>query len=133
MSLVMQLSEKTPERLVLVSLFFSLLNFIIAGFNSGTFVLFLVFTATVFASVKLFLLLQTIESAALVETGEFKAYLGLLAIFFVSIATFSYSWLFGVFYGLVLAVYWISPYDRAWLTGKAQLVVHDNKVEYRQV
>ena len=129
----MQLSEKTPVRLVAVSLFFSAFNFMMQGISASTILLFLVFTTTVFASVKLFLLLQKIETAALIETGELKTYLALLALLFVGIASFQYSWLFGVFYGLVLAVYYISPYDRAWLNGKAKLVVHDNKVEYREV
>ncbi|MBK8971159.1 MAG: hypothetical protein IPM37_07210 [Hahellaceae bacterium] len=129
----MQLSEKTPERLVLVSLFFSAAHFLFSGINGASIVLFLVFTATVFASVKLFLLLQKIEATALVDVSELKAYLSVLGVLFISIATFNYSWMFGLFYGLVIAVYFISPYDRAWLTGKAELVLHENKVEYRAV
>lgn len=129
----MSISEKTPERLVLVSLFFSLVNFLFNGINGASILLFLVFTASVFISVKLFLLLHRIEATALVDTAEFKFYLGMAALFFITIATFSYSWLFGVFYGFVVAVYYISPYDRAWLSGKAEIVMSENKIEYREV
>lgn len=129
----MSVSEKTPERLVLVSLFFSLVQFMMNGVNGASILLFLVFTLSVYVSVKLFLLLHRIESTALVDTADFKFYLGIAALLFITIATFSYSWVFGVFYGFVLAVYFISPYDRAWLTGKAHLVMQDNKIEYREV
>lgn len=127
------LSEKTPERLVLISLFFSLLNFFGHGLNGQSILVFLAFTASVFIVVKLFMLVQKLDAQGLDGLDELKGWLTAAAVLFIGIATFTCSWMFGTFFACVVAVYFISPYDRAWLAGKAEIVVHDNKVEYRQV
>ncbi len=129
----MPLSEKAPERLVLVSLFFSAFNFTLEGVNAASLLLFAAFTVTVYACVKLQVLLQRPSLTTAQDGTELRTWLGLLALVFISIATFSYSWVFGAFFAMVIVVYRISPYDRAWLTGKAQIVVHGNRVEYREV
>lgn len=128
----MSLSDKTPVRLVQISLFFSVANFIINGINSAEILLFLVFTLSVYVSTRLFILLETISSTRLSDVDEFKFYLGVAAVLFIGIATFAYSWLFGAYYAFVFGVYWISPYDREWIAGRSKLVVFDNKVEYQK-
>ncbi len=129
----MQLSDKTPIRLVQVSLFFSVANFIFSGFNWQSLIFFAVFTLSVYTTTRLFILLNELQQTAAVDITELKMYLGVAAILFIGIATFSYSYVFGVFYLFVVGVYFISPYDRAWLAGRSKIVVFDNKVEYREV
>ena len=129
----MQLSDKTPMRLVQVSLFFSLANFIYDGFHWHSIILFAIFTLSVYTTTRLFILLNELQQTATVDMTEFKMYLGIAAVLFIGIATFAYSYMFGVFYLFVVGVYFISPYDRAWLAGRTKIVVFDNKVEYREV
>jgi len=129
----MQLSDKTPIRLVQVSLFFSLANFIFTGFNWHSVALFAIFTLSIYATTRLFILLNEIQQTATVDITKFKMYLGIAAILFIGIATFTYSYMFGVFYLFVVGVYFISPYDRAWLAGRTKIVILDNKIEYHEV
>ncbi|AZZ89983.1 hypothetical protein EUZ85_04370 [Hahella sp. KA22] len=129
----MQLSDKTPTRLVQVSLFFSAAHFLFGGVTWSNILLFLVFTGTVYISTKLFIILQQLQMATVTDLSELKLYLLGAAVLFVGIATFAYSYMFGVFYLFITGVYFISPYDRAWLAGKSRMVVYDNKVEYREV
>ncbi|WP_020407312.1 hypothetical protein [Hahella ganghwensis] len=129
----MQLTDKTPARLVQVSLFFSLANFIFSGVNAQSLVLFAVFTVSVYTTTRIFILFNQIQQTAAVDLSELKSYMLIAAVLFIGIATFAYSYVFGVFYLFITGVYFISPYDRDWLAGRSKIVVFDNKVEYREV
>ncbi|RMF13852.1 MAG: hypothetical protein D6758_12455 [Gammaproteobacteria bacterium] len=129
---MLALSEKTPIRLVQISMVFSVAQLIVGGLNLANLFLIAVFTLSVYVLSRLYTLLEVICTTALTDTTEFRQLLGVAAVLFIGIATFSWSWLFGGFFGFVVAVYLISPYDRDWLAGRMQLVVFDNKVEYRR-
>lgn len=129
----MDLSDKTPTRLVQVSLLFSLANFFIYGLNTHSIILFIVFTLTVFASTKLYLLFTALKHTSNnANITELQTYLQLASVLFIGIATFSYSYMFGVFYLFVFAIYLISPYDRDWIAGRSEIVFSENKLEYRR-
>jgi len=130
----MDLSNKTPARLVQVSLIFSIGNFIISGFSSETFVLFILFTLTVYISCKIYLTfcdLKENSKADYIALSDLQTYLQIAALLFITIATFAYSYVFGAFYLFVYAIYLISPYDRDWLAGRSEIVFTGNKLEYR--
>lgn len=130
----MDLSDKTPARLVQVSLIFSIGNFIISGFSSETLVLFLLFTLTVYISCKIYLTfcdLKSNSNADYIAISDLQTYLQIASLIFITIATFSYSYVFGAFYLFVYSIYLISPYDRDWLAGRSEIVYTDNKLEYR--
>lgn len=130
--LTMDLSDKTPIRLVQVSLLFSIANFFINGLNMYSLVLFVVFTLTVFVSTKLYLLFRALKQSTTTPiVGELQPYLQLGGVLLIGVATFTYSYMFGLFYLLVFAVYLISPYDRDWLAGRSEIVFIENKLEYR--
>ncbi|MCP5160388.1 MAG: hypothetical protein H7A00_01790 [Hahellaceae bacterium] len=128
----MILSDKTPVRLVQMSLFFSAVNFLMAGIHVSSILLFLVFSASVYICSRLFILVERLDMTLTPELPEIRSFLMLGAVLFISIASFAYSWVFGVFYASVFGLYLISPYDRDWIAGKSSMVVHDNKVEYRK-
>ncbi|UZE94599.1 hypothetical protein [Alkalimarinus alittae] len=129
----MDLSDKTPIRLVQVSLLFSLANFLINGLNTHNIVLFIVFTLTVFVSTKLYLLFTGLKQTTKSENlTELQTYLQLGSVLFIGVATLSYSYMFGIFYLFVFAIYLISPYDRDWLAGRSEIVFIENKLEYRR-
>lgn len=129
----MDLSDKTPIRLVQVSLLFSAANFIINGLNAYNIVLFIVFTLTVFVSTKLYLLFTDLKQSTKSEDlTELQSYLQLGSVIFIGVATLSYSYMFGIFYLFVFAIYLISPYDRDWLAGRSEIVFNENKLEYRR-
>ncbi|WP_250658070.1 hypothetical protein [Alkalimarinus coralli] len=128
----MDLSDKTPIRLVQVSLLFSIANFLISGLNTQTIILFVVFTLTVFVGTKLYLLFRALKQTSSADVSELQTYLQIMSILFIGIATFSYSYLFGAFYVFVFAIYYISPYDRDWLAGRSEIVFNENKLEYRR-
>ncbi|OZG75302.1 hypothetical protein BTA51_02645 [Hahella sp. CCB-MM4] len=129
----MLLTDKTPARLAQVSLFFSIANFVFDGINGHSLLLFAVFTLSVYTTTRIFILFNQIQQTAAVDFGELKNYLLVAAVLFIGIATFAYSYLFGVFYLFITGVYFISPYDRDWLAGRSKIVVFENKVEYREV
>ncbi len=132
MSNTFKVSEKTPSRLVKVSLAFSFVNFLVSGVNSSTLLAFLVFTATVYFSGRIALMLGSHALKMVPEVEDLKLpLLGFCAIQ-IAIVTFTYSWLFGAFYVAVFAIYMISPYDRDWLLGSSKVVVVGNKLEYRK-
>jgi len=128
----MLLSDKTPTRLVQLSLFFSAVNFLIAGIHLSSLILFLVFTASVYITSRLFILVERLDMTLAPELPEIRSYLLLSAILFIGVASCAYSWVFGVFYASVFGLYIVSPYDRDWIAGKSSMVVHENKVEYRK-
>lgn len=129
----MDLSDKTPIRLVQVSLLFSVANFLVSGLNTHNIVLFIVFTLTVFVSTKLYLIFRALkESTTTPIVSELQSYLQVGSVLFIGVATFSYSYLFGLFYLFVFAIYLISPYDRDWLAGRSEIVFTENKLEYRK-
>jgi hypothetical protein len=130
----MDLSNKTPTRLVQVSLIFSIGNFIISDFTSETFVLFILFTLTVYVSCKIYLIVCDLKDNSktdYIAISDLQTYLQVASILFITIATFAYSYVFGAFYLFVYAIYLISPYDRDWLAGRSEIVLTDNKLEYR--
>lgn len=128
----LKLSDKTPIRLTQVSLAFSFVNFLVTGINWHSIAIFLVFTAAVYCSCRVALLILSPQLNAVPEIEPLKFHLAILGIIFISIATLTYSWIFGIFYLAVTAVYLISPYDRDWLMGESKVVVVGNKVEYRK-
>ena len=128
----MDLSDKTPTRLVQVSLLFSIVNIISYGLNSHNIVLFVLFTLTVYVSTKVYLLFRDLKQSATTDLSDLQTYLQISGILFISIATFAYSYLFGLFYLFVYAIYLISPYDRDWLAGRSEIVFTGNKLEYRR-
>ncbi len=129
----MGLTEKTPTRLTQVSLFFSAANFIVSGINLSSVILFLVFTISVYSTTKIFIALNDIQHSTHADMSDLMLHMLIAAILFIGIATFAYSYLFGIFYAFVAVVYFISPYDRAWLAGRSRLIIYDNKVEYKEV
>ena len=129
----MELTEKTPVRLTQVSLFFSIANFILNGVNSSSLLLFLVFTLAVYSTTRIFIALNQLQHSSHADMSDLMLHITIAGVLFVGIATFAYSYLFGVFYAFVTIVYLISPYDRAWLAGRSRIVIYDNKVEYREV
>ena len=128
----MELTDKTPVRLTQVSLFFSVANFIINGLGGSSIGLFLIFTLSVFSTTKIFVTVNHLQHSTNTDMSSLMLQLFIAALLFIGIATFAYSCLFGIFYLFVAAVYLISPYDRAWLSGKSDLVVSSNKIEYRE-
>ncbi|WP_369600303.1 hypothetical protein AAIA72_10655 [Hahella sp. SMD15-11] len=130
---MLSLSEKTPVRLVQISLPFSVAQLLLGGLNWPNLWLIAVFTLSVYVLARLYTLLEVITLTSLTDTTEFRQLLGVAAVLFIGIATFTWSWLFGTYFAFVVAVYLISPYDRDWLAGRMQMVVYDNKVEYRRV
>ena len=129
----MELTDKTPVRLTQVSLFFSVANFIINGLGFSSIGLFLIFTLSVFSTTKIFVTVNQLQHSTNADMSGLMLQLFITALLFIGIATFAYSCLFGIFYLFVAAVYLISPYDRDWLSGKSELVLSSNKIEYREV
>ena len=129
----MDFTDRTPMRLTLVSLLFSLVNFIVAGVNSSSITLFLVFTLSIYSVTRIFVAINQLQHSTHADMSSLIMHLLLAGAVFVGIASFTYSHLFGIFYLIVAVVYLISPYDRAWLEGKADIVMYDNKIEYRDV
>lgn len=129
----MKLSDKTPTRLVQISLFFSVANLVISGFAISAFFLLIVFTLSVytFAKIAVVLLSPRLQDQAGVD--ELKFYFGVLAVIFITIATFGYSALFGIFYLTLAVIYLISPYDRDWVSGDVDIVLVGDKIEYKRV
>ncbi len=128
----MDLSTKTPVRLVQVSLLFSIANFFINGFNVQSLLLFAVFTLTVYISTNIYLTFRSLKQTGKVDVSDLQSYLQIAGLLFIGVATFAYSYLFGLFYLFVYAIYLISPYDRDWLAGRSEIVFTGNKLEYRQ-
>jgi len=129
----MDLAEKAPLTLTKVSLFFSLINFFISGVNTSSIILFLVFTLSVYSTTRIFVAISQLQHATYTEKRSFYLHLLIVGLIFVGIASFSYSLIFGIFYSAIIAIYIISPHDRAWLAGKKKLVFVKNKVEYQDV
>ena len=130
----MDLSNKTPARLVQVSLIFSIGNFIISGFSPESWVLFILFTLTVYISCKIYLIFCDLKENSKVDyiaLNNLQTHLQVAALLFITIATFSYSYVFGAFYLFVYVIYLISPYDRDWLAGRSEIVFTGKKLEYR--
>lgn len=128
----LKISDKTPLRLTQVSLAFSLVNFLVTGLSWHSVLVFIVFTIAVYSSCRVALLVLSPQLNAVPEIEPLKFHLSILGVLFISIVTLSFSWLFGIFYVAVTAVYLISPYDRDWLMGESKVVVVGNKVEYRK-
>ncbi|PIE43567.1 MAG: hypothetical protein CSA50_04435 [Gammaproteobacteria bacterium] len=129
---VLEISKKMPIRLVQISLAFSLVNFFVQGLSWNSFLLFVLFTLSVYVSAQVIALINSPELKMIPEVEALKSYLLTLFGLFVMIATCTYSCLFGVFYLAIGLVYLISPYDRDWLLGQSKLVVIDNKIEYQK-
>lgn len=132
MSNTFKVSEKTPVRLVQVSLAFSFVNFLVNGLNGQTLLAFLAFTITVYFSGRIALLLGSPGMKMLPEAEGLKLPLLGFCALQIAIVTLTYSWLFGAFYLSVFAIYMISPYDRDWLLGSSKVVMVGNKIEYRK-
>lgn len=128
----MDLSDKTPLRLVQISLIFTITNLIISGLNGYTFMLAILFTLTIYASAKVYLSFEDLKNRIASDISELETFLQILAVIFIGIATFTYSYMFGLFYLFVYGVYLISPYDRDWLAGRSDIIFTGNKLEYRQ-
>lgn len=128
----MDLSDKTPVRLVQVSLIFSIANFFISGVNTNSLVLFVLFTLTVYISCKIYITLRELKITVTADLTDLQTYLQIAGILFIGIATFAYSYLFGLFYLFVYAIYLISPYDRDWIAGRSEIIFRENRLEYRR-
>ncbi len=128
----MDLSDKTPVRLVQVSLFFSIANFFISGVTTNSLVLFVLFTLTVYISCKIYITLRELKITVTADLTDLQTYLQIAGILFIGIATFAYSYLFGLFYLFVYAIYLISPYDRDWIAGRSEIIFRENRLEYRR-
>lgn len=118
--------------MVQVSLAFSLVNFIIIGVSLYSLLLFAVFSFSVYATTRIAVILTNSELQLIPELESLKFHLLLLGVLFIGIATFAYSYLFGIFYATVAIIYAISPYDRDWLLGESKVVVVGNKIEYQK-
>ncbi|MAM87035.1 hypothetical protein [Allohahella sp. A8] len=129
----MQTTDKFPGRLTLIAVIFALINCVFQGFSGASILLLFVFTLSVFCCAKLMVSMQKLADVAPLETASLRFFLTVLGLIFVAIATFSYSYLFGVYFALIAALYVISPQDRDWLSGRTRIVMHDNRVEYRAV
>jgi ABC-type phosphate transport system permease subunit len=129
----MKLGDKTPTRLVQVSLFFSVTNLVLSGFSGSAFLLLLVFTLSVYSFAKVAVVLWSPRLQDQAAWDQLKFHFGVLAVIFITIATVGYSMLFAVFYLTLAVVYMISPYDRDWVSGDADIVLEGGQVHYKRV
>jgi len=128
----MELTDKSPLRLTQISLIFSLVNFVANGINSSSIILFLVFTILVYSTTRILVAISTLQHSTYADMSGLSGHLVIAGLLFIGIAAFTYSALFGVFYLVVGTLYLISPNDRAWLAGKKQISLIDNKIQYHE-
>lgn len=126
----MELTDKSPIRLTQISLIFSLVNFFANGFNSASIILFIVFTMLVYSTTRILVAISTLQHSTYADMSGLSGHLVIAGLLFTGIAALTYSALFGVFYVVIGTLYLISPNDRAWLAGKKQLSIIDNKIQY---
>jgi len=129
----MKLGNKTPTRLVQVSLFFSVTNLVLSGFSGSAFLLLLVFTLSVYSFAKVAVALWNPRLQDQAALDQLKFHFGVLAVIFITIATIGYSMLFAIFYLTLAVVYMTSPYDRDWVSGDADIVLEGGQVHYKRV
>lgn len=129
----MQATDKLAGRLTLIAFVFAFINCLFEGFSGGSLLLLVVLTVSVYCSSKLYGSMLRLAEQAPLETASLRFFLTILGLIFIAIATLTYSVMFGVFFGLIAALFIISPQDRDWLAGRSRIVMTDNKLEYRQI